>query len=439
MSKIKNDFISLKEKILKNEFYKNVATLMSGSIFSQAIPILISPILSRIYSPEDFSILAIYLSLINIFSVVASGRYDLAVMLPEKDEDAINILSLSFLISVITMIILLPFSIIFKNQISMTLKNEELAKWLIFIVFSILISSIHQNLIYWNNRHKNFKIVAINRIVQSSSGGFFQIVFGYFLKKVSNGFLILGQFLGQFIAALRLFYKFIKNDRNFLKLISISKMKEMAKRYSDFPKKTTLSSLLNIFSNNGRYLILGFFLDKASLGSLFFALRILMLPVTIIGNNVADVVYQKVAEWKNKSVNKNIIKKNINKIILQLSLFLILPTLILLIFGKQLFSFIFGTNYNTAGLYSSILSFSLFFQFVLSPFCKIFYAFEKNTIYLIWEILRIFIFYTPIFILGYFKVQSIYFIISISVSIILNYLILFVFLQGILSEKIHRI
>ncbi len=430
-----NIITKIKSKLIKNEFYSNVVTLMSGSIISQAIPILISPILSRIYTPEDFSLLAIYLSITNIFSVIASGRYDIAIMLPDKNEDAINVLSLSILISFISTFLLIPFSLIFKNKIAYLLKNDNLSKWLLFSVFGILLTTIHQNLIYWNNRNKKFKVVAVNRVVQSTASGFFQVFFGFFLKKISNGFIIVGQFLGQFIAVLRLVFNFIKNDKGIIKEISIKKIKEVGKRYSEFPKKTTFSSLLNIFSNNGRYLVLGFFLDKNSLGSLFFTLRILMLPVSIIGNNIADVVFQRVSELKNKGAKNSTIKTQINKIILQLSVFLIIPVIILAIFGKQIFSFIFGSNYAMAGTYSSILSFSLFFQFVFSPFCKVFFAFEKNTIYLIWEISRILVFYIPIFILGYLKVQSIYIIGSIAITIIINYLILFVLLQRILDEK----
>jgi len=157
--------------------------------------------------------------------------------------------------------------------------------------------------------------------------------------------------------------------------------------------------------------------------------------VSVIGNNIADVTYQKVVELRKKGVNRNYIKKMINKIVFHLSLVIIIPIIVLAIFGKQIFSFLFGSNYILAGTYSSILSFSLLFQFIFSPFCKVFYAYEKNNIYLLWEILRVIIFFIPIFILGIAKAPSIYIIISISISIIINYTILFIFLQGILNEK----
>jgi O-antigen/teichoic acid export membrane protein len=83
----------------KSEFAKNVLTLMTGTTIAQAIPIAISPILTRIYTPEDFGVFALYMSLASIISVVATGRYELAIMLPKKDDDAINIVALSTLIS----------------------------------------------------------------------------------------------------------------------------------------------------------------------------------------------------------------------------------------------------------------------------------------------------------------------------------------------------
>jgi len=230
-------FNKIKTKLTKNEFYANIATLISGSIISQAIPILISPILSRIYTPDDFSLLALYLSITNIFSVIASGRYDLAIMVADRNEEAINILALSLVISVFTTLVLIPISLIFNDFISRILKNDELSKWLIVAVLGILLTTANQNLFYWNNRNKNFKVVAINRVVQSGTSGFFQIIFGYLIKTVSGGFIIIGQFLGSLVAVLKLIINFIKYDRINIKYVSLSKIKEMAKSILNFLKK----------------------------------------------------------------------------------------------------------------------------------------------------------------------------------------------------------
>ena len=87
--------------IPKEEFSKNVLTLVSGTAIAQIIPIAISPVLTRIYTPEEFGIYAIFTSIVIIFSVISNGRYELAIVLPEKDEDAINIFALGLIINVV--------------------------------------------------------------------------------------------------------------------------------------------------------------------------------------------------------------------------------------------------------------------------------------------------------------------------------------------------
>ncbi len=70
--------------IIKNKSSRNILTLMTGSTIAQAIPIAISPILTRLYTPEDFGVLALFTSLVTIFSVISTGRYEFAIMLPKK-------------------------------------------------------------------------------------------------------------------------------------------------------------------------------------------------------------------------------------------------------------------------------------------------------------------------------------------------------------------
>src|SRR2546425_10423373 len=91
----------------KSEFIRHILTLITGTTIAQAIPLVVTPILTRIYSPQDFGLFALYMSIIAILGVVATGRYELAIMLPEKDEDAINVVYISFIITLATSLITL--------------------------------------------------------------------------------------------------------------------------------------------------------------------------------------------------------------------------------------------------------------------------------------------------------------------------------------------
>ena len=106
----------------KSEFSRNVLTLMTGTTIAQAIPIAISPILTRIYTPEDFGLFAIFIAITSIFGSMANGRYELAIMLPTKDEDAINIFALGFIISTFISLVLLLLVVLFHDFFCSTFK-----------------------------------------------------------------------------------------------------------------------------------------------------------------------------------------------------------------------------------------------------------------------------------------------------------------------------
>ncbi len=86
-------------RIKENEFLKNVLTLVSATGVAQAIALLIYPVLSRIYTPAEHGLFALYMSIISITAIMSTGKYELATMLPEKDEEGASLTILSTLIS----------------------------------------------------------------------------------------------------------------------------------------------------------------------------------------------------------------------------------------------------------------------------------------------------------------------------------------------------
>ncbi|MDC1200166.1 oligosaccharide flippase family protein, partial [bacterium] len=109
MQKLKSFFSS--------EFSKNVLTLMTGTTISQAIPLAATPILTRIYTPEDFGVLALFSSITAILGLLATGKYEMAILLPKDDKDALNIVYLSVILSAIFSIILFTIVFLFNYEI----------------------------------------------------------------------------------------------------------------------------------------------------------------------------------------------------------------------------------------------------------------------------------------------------------------------------------
>jgi O-antigen/teichoic acid export membrane protein len=101
-------------KISTNEFLKGATTLASGTIISQVIPFIIAPVVSRLYSPSDYALLASFSAITALFVVFATGMYDSALMIDKTDDNAVNTGSLAILLTVIVSSISLVLIFILK-------------------------------------------------------------------------------------------------------------------------------------------------------------------------------------------------------------------------------------------------------------------------------------------------------------------------------------
>jgi O-antigen/teichoic acid export membrane protein len=137
-----------------DSFLINVIKLMGGSVISQALVIIAAPIITRIYGPAPYGISTLFASITAIIGVIACLRYEMSIMLPEKDEDAASMLVTSLLLVCITTLLVSLFVIILREQVASLFKAPELAKYLWITPFMIFISGIFLALNYWNSRTK---------------------------------------------------------------------------------------------------------------------------------------------------------------------------------------------------------------------------------------------------------------------------------------------
>lgn len=349
----------------KSEFYRNVLTLMTGTTIAQAIPIAISPILTRIYRPEDFGVFALYMSLVAFISIIITARYEVAIVLPKDDEDAINILALSFLI-MISIIILSTFIIIFFKDNILNLFNAQSVGNLLYLVpLSLLLAGLNQTFNYWSNRRAYFKNISSSQIMQSVGIGISQPTLGYF--SIYGG-LVFGNMIARTISAFVYIDKFLKNDKELLLKIDKNIMIKNMKEYKDFPLINSLHAFSDIARTSGSVMLISSFFGSAILGFYALSLRVLQVPVGIVGSALGQVLYQKFTTIHN---NEEALYPYVKKVVIRL-FFISLPLFtILYIITPSLFAFVFGEKWKIAGEYSQILVPYLFMNFLVSPISSI--------------------------------------------------------------------
>ena len=345
----------------KSEFSRNVLTLMTGTTIAQAIPIAVSPILTRLYTPEDFGVFALYISLVSFLSIIVTGRYEMAIVLPKTDKEALNILGLSLLITFLIVGIVF-FIILFFKEATLNLLNAQKIGDLIYIIpFSILLSGLYQSFNYWFSRKKNFKNISSAQIYQSLSTGFNQLLLGYF--KVYGG-LIIGNIFGKVLGVFIFITNFFKYNKLRLKDINLQIMLHQLKKYKDFPLINSLHALSDAIRNSGSVILISSFFGSGILGFYSLSMRVLQVPIGIVGSAIGQVLYQKFTILYH---NKKGLYKYVKKIFFLLIL-IALPIFATLYFiAPALFAYVFGEKWRVAGEYSQILVPYLFMNFLLSP------------------------------------------------------------------------
>jgi len=345
----------------KSKFSRNVLTLMTGTTIAQAIPIAISPILTRIYTPEDFGIFALYIAIVSFISIIVTARYEMAIVLPKKDEDAVNILFLSLCIMMFIVIVTTILILLFKTTIIELLNAKEIGNFIYLIPISIFIAGLNQSFNYWSNRKEYFKNMSSAQISQSITIGIFQPLLGYF--NIFGG-LIIGNILGRVINTFILINKFISNDKEKIKFVNKNIMIEQMKIYKDFPLINSLHAFTDILRISGSVMLISSFFGSTILGLYSLSLRVLQVPIGIVGSALGKVLYSKLTLLYNdkKPLYPYVKKISINLFLISLPIFLFLYIII-----PDLFGFVFGEKWRIAGEYSKILLPYLFVNFVISP------------------------------------------------------------------------
>jgi O-antigen/teichoic acid export membrane protein len=401
---------------------------MAGTGFAQAIPIAISPILTRIYSPEEFGIFALYMAIATIMVILVTGRYEMAILLPKKDSDAMNLVALAIVLSFFVSGVLLLIVIIFNSHLVNAIGVSELSAWLYWVPASTFLMGVYQSLNYWSNRKSHYKRLAISRVVQSSSTGGVQLMGAF--NNVGVAGLVGGQVVGQVLSTTVLTKLIYSEDKVNIKKINFRRMVFLAKKYINFPKFLIVAHGFNTTSGQMPTLLLNTLFNTAAAGFFILTQRVMGAPMTLLANAIGDVFRQ---EASNAYVNTGNCKDIYIRTFKKLLIISILPSIIFFFMAPDLFAIVFGEQWRIAGEYAQILSPVFLLRFITSPLSSMFMIAEKQKLDLIWQI-GLLITTSLAFFIGYFyaseKIALVFYSLAYSVMFVINFFMTLFFSAG---------
>lgn len=337
--------------------------MISGTGIAQALLLLATPLLTRLYSPSQFGALGFFVTIVGVISVVSCGRYEFAILIPRKDEEAANLLILALGLCLITISVIVCSVLLFKDFFILFLNFPKANEFVWFIAGSVLFTGFFQTFNYWCTRKKEFRRVAISRLFQSVITIGSQIVFAVSLDTLDTG-LISGYILGQFAAASVLGLFIWREEKVFIfKSVKLSKILLQAKLQKKFPLFNSWPSILDSLRGAMPIMFLTSYYGVTVTGYYSLAMRVLWLPSSLLGASISQVLFQRIADENNKTGKPAIL---VEKSFQGLSLIAI-PYLILMLFSPFFFDIIFGSEWNRTGLYALILSPATALMFIVSP------------------------------------------------------------------------
>lgn len=360
---------------------KSVGLLVGGTAGAQLLLIAATPFLTRLYSPSDFGILAAFVALLAFFTVVANGRYELAIHLPEKIEDTVAITVLAFLCLLFTTFIASVSTILLSKPIASLLNAPQLASYLWLLPFSIFFIGLYQICNAWCVRQKQYKAIASTRVIQSIVTLLIQLS----TFKLSALGLLLGQAVGQGAGSLKLSLQAIRNTKEFRK-VQFVQIKAVAKRYKSFPIYSTWTGLFNTASLQLAPLVFLSLFGATVAGLYALTLKLVSLPISLIGQAIGSVFLSE-APKANREGRLNTLVLQFNKKLVQLGC---LPTAILIVFGPELFAFVLGEQWYKAGEYAQWLAPWIFLQFQWTPLSNLTVVLELQKEALVSQLLTFF-------------------------------------------------
>ncbi|MCJ7443899.1 MAG: oligosaccharide flippase family protein [Methanotrichaceae archaeon] len=361
---------------MRHSFAADVLTLASGTVIAQAIAIIALPILTRLYTPDTFGLLALFLSITSIISVVACLRYELSIMLPVKDEDATSLLVLSLLLAALTSLTIAVLIWLSGGALLQALNAPALEPYMWLVPIAVFLSGCYLAFNYWSSRSKRFRRISTALMANSISQTGIQLAAGL-VGYATTGSLIIAVIFGSAFSTSILGGQVLRNDRKIIREnVTLNGMERGFKKYKKFPMMDMWSALLNTASWQLPSFLLTAFFSTTIVGFYALCMRVLYFPMNLIGSSIAQVFFQRASEAKHEGSLDHLFE-NVLSTLVGFSLF---PMLMLALVGEQLFGIVFGATWSEAGVYAQILALWAFVWFISSPLSTVYIVLERQEI-----------------------------------------------------------
>lgn len=346
-----------------------IVTLLSGTAIAQAIPVAGLPILTRIYDPSQMGVLALFASVTSVLAIVASGRYEQAIILPADDDEAAQIAILGVLCSVSIAGLIAIFLLATGTQRwASLLGDRSVANYFWLIPVAVLAAGLFNVFNFLALRREKYGPIARSTVWRSVG------IVGGQLSLGTAGFGVLGllapQALGNAVAAAALY----ASGRLKLGAVKLNGLVGVAWGYRRFPLVSTWGALSNATAAQAPAVAVAAGYSLSVVGHYGVAQRVVGLPVTLVGTSVSQLVQREAAkEFREFGDARRTFTMAWHRLLPLAGLFMLVVALA----SPTVFEIALGEQWRESGEYARLLAPAMGLRLLVSPLSTINLAVDR--------------------------------------------------------------
>lgn len=359
----------------EGRFLRGASQLVIGTVAGQVLVILSAPLLTRLYTPEEFGVLAVYVAILAFVASVSTLQYDIAVPLPRTDRSSTTILTLSLIASLIITAICAVAVAIYGHLLMKWTNTPSLAPYLWALPLGVLVGGAHRTFTYWGLRKTAFGLIARTRLQQGGFMATTQVLFGYLHWGVFG--LIAGHVIGLSAGLFSLIRFWAQEGFMTLRRVTVVRLRKMAIRYKDLPVYSTSGALVNTIGQQLPLLLFAGVYSPTIAGLYLLGQRVANAPVSLFAEAIGKVFFVSAVEAQRDNGLPDLVLK-VFEALLKICL---APLILLAIVAPELFAIVFGPVWSEAGRYLQIMITWIAASFVFIPLltlCTVLYRIKAD-------------------------------------------------------------
>lgn len=343
-------------------FGRAVALLAGGTALGQALPLAVSPIVSRLVGREDVATLGTFATVLSFLAPIACLKYESAVTLPEDEREGAGALLLALLSAALVSTVVLVLALGLGGAVADGLHDPALATYLPWMSASLLGIGAYQAFNAWALRHQEFGLAARTRLVQGAVVAATQLAGA--LAGWGRTALVAAEVAGRVAGSGALVALVRKRHASSFRGQSWADLRRVAGRYREFPLFGGPSALAHAALTQ-MPLALAPLYGAAAFGDYFFGWRFVWAPLSLVGLAMAQVFLGKASVWARE--DPALLQRNMERLVRRLAVFGLVPFGLLTAFGGPAVAFVFGEQWREAGVLAQVQAPSWWVQFAIGP------------------------------------------------------------------------